>query len=66
MRLNHWMSENGKEKDDGISVTHAKQLLKEKGGSAWTDHCDRDGGVFEVTDIKLKGNNSQFKYNHHL
>lgn len=50
----------------GISVTHAKQLLKKYGGSAWTEHCDRDGGVFEVTDITLKGNNSRFKYNHHL
>lgn len=50
----------------GISVTHAKRLLKAYGGSAWTEHCDRDGSVFEVTDIQLKGNNSKFKYNHHL
>lgn len=50
----------------GISVTAAKQLLKKYGGSAWTEHCDRDGGCFEVTEITLKGNNSRFKYNHHL
>lgn len=50
----------------GISVTAAKTLLKKYGGMAWTDHCERDGGVFETTEIELKGNNSQFKYNHHL
>lgn len=50
----------------GITVTTAKKLLKQFGGSAWTEHCERDGGVFEVTDIVLKGNNSKFQYNHHL
>jgi len=50
----------------GIKVSEAKRLLKEFGGAAWTEHCERDGGVFEVTDITLKGNNSKFKYNHHL
>lgn len=50
----------------GISITHAKQLLRKHGGSAWTEHCERDGGVFEVTEIQLTGNNSRFKYNHHL
>ncbi len=50
----------------GVSITHAKQLLKKYGGHAWTEHCERDGGVFEVTEIKLTGNNSRFKYNHHL
>ena len=51
---------------DGISVTTAKQLLKKYDGSAWTEHCERDGGCFEVTEITLKGNNSRYKYNHHL
>ena len=51
---------------EGCSVTFAKKLLKEHGGAAWTEHIDRDGGCFEVTEIKLKGNNSRFKYNHHL
>jgi len=50
----------------GISITQAKQLLKEFDGSAWTCHIDRDGGVFETTQIKLKGNNSRHKYNQHL
>lgn len=50
----------------GTTVTNAKKLLKKFGGTAWTEHCERDGGVFEVTDIKLQGNNSSFKYNRHL
>lgn len=50
----------------GCSVTTAKKLLREFGGTAWTEHCDRSGGVFEVTPIKLSQNNSRFKYNHHL
>lgn len=50
----------------GISVGHAKDLLKKLGGVAWTDHCERDGGVFETTEIKLTGNNSRFKYSRHL
>ncbi len=50
----------------GISVTRAKQLISEFGGRAWTRHIDRDGGVFEISDIRLKGNNSRFKYNRHL
>lgn len=50
----------------GISVTRAKQLLKQYGGTGWTEHIDRDGSCFEVTNIELKGNNSKFKYNHHL
>ena len=50
----------------GISVTRAKQLLKEFGGVAWAYHIDRDGGVFETSEIKLTGNNSRFKYNRHL
>ena len=48
------------------SVSWAKQMLKKYGGSAWTEHIDRDGGCFEVTEIKIKGINSRFKYNHHL
>jgi len=50
----------------GITITEAKRLLKKFGGTAWTNHCDRDGGVFETTDIIVKGNNSKFQYNHHL
>ena len=50
----------------GCSVTTAKKLLKEFGGHAWTEHCERDGSVFEVTPIELGKNNSRFKYNRHL
>ena len=54
--------------EDTISccVSSAKKLLKQYGGSAWTEHLERDGGLFEVTEIKLTGNNSRFRYNHHL
>ena len=51
---------------EGITVTAAKKLLRQFGGSAWTAHIDRDGGCFETTDIRLVGNNSKFKYNQHL
>jgi len=50
----------------GISITTAKNLMKQYGGIGWTDHCERDGSVFETSEITLKGNNSRFKYNHHL
>ena len=50
----------------GTKVSFVKKLMKQYGGCGWTCHCERDGGVFEVTDITLKGNNSKFKYNRHL
>lgn len=55
--------------DDNViscSVSFAKQMMRKYGGSAWTEHIDRDGSCFEVTEIKLAENNSRFKYNHHL
>ena len=80
MRLNYYefpeetapevLKENGCEPDErvlgGVSVTTAKKLLRQYGGTAWTEHGERDGGCFEVTPITLTGNNSRFKYNHHL
>lgn len=48
------------------SVSWAKRALRQFGGTAWTEHLERDGGCFEVTEIKLTGNNSRFKYNRHL
>lgn len=48
------------------SVTWAKKLMKQFGGIAYTHHCERDGSLFEVTEVTLKGNNSRFQYNHHL
>lgn len=49
-----------------MSVKMAKSLLKKYGGRAYTCHFERDGGLFETTEVKLKGNNSRFKYNQHL
>lgn len=66
MRIHNWRSSDGEEYEMGISITTAKQLLKEKGGCAWTEHIDRDGCCFETSEIKLKGNNSRVKYNYHL
>lgn len=54
------------EEDGGYSITVVKKLLKKFGGYGYTCHCERDGGCFETSEIKLKGNNSRFKYNHHL
>lgn len=48
------------------SVSKAKQLMKKYGGSGITEHIDRDGCLFETTPVRLTGNNSRFKYNHHL
>ena len=47
-------------------VSTAKKLLKLYGGTAYTAHFDRDGGLFETTPITLKNNNSKHKYNRHL
>lgn len=49
-----------------VTVSTAKELISKYGGGAWTEHIDRSGGVFEVSEIRLGGNNSKFKYNHHL
>lgn len=48
------------------SVSTAKKLIKQFGGSGWTYHMERDGTVFDATNIELKGNNSKFKYSRHL
>lgn len=48
------------------SISQAKAWLKERGGTAFTRHRERDGTCFEVTPIVLKGNNSSHKYNRHL
>lgn len=65
MRLSYWRP-NKETNPECVSISTAKKLLKEQGGEAWTEHYDRDGGLFEVTPINLMGNNSRFKYNHHL
>ena len=65
MRTTYY-KENENTEAEVVKISTAKKLLKEKGGSAWTEHYDRDGSMFEVTQIELKENNSRFKYNQHL
>jgi len=62
----NFLCTESEEELSGVSITYAKQLLKEHGGHAFTLHIDRDGGCFEVTPIELKKNNSRHKYNRHL
>ena len=50
---------------DGQKDEKGRTLLQ-YGGTGWTEHIDRDGSCFEVSEIKLTGNNSYFKYNKHL
>ena len=54
------------EREQTCKISTAKKLLKKFGGRAFTEHYERDGGLFEVTPIELTGNNSWFKYNRHL
>ena len=65
MRLSYWR-QNKEDEPECVKVNQAKKLLKTKGGYAWTEHYERDGGLFEVSNIELKGNNSKFQYNNHL
>lgn len=65
MRISYYKKSQDDE-PEVVSITEAKKLLRKQGGYAWTEHYERDGGLFEVTDIKLTGNNSRFKYNRHL
>ena len=50
----HFICTEAEDTVEGCSVTEAKRLLRKFGGSAWTNHCERAGSVFEVTDITLK------------
>ena len=65
MRITYYRKDDDSEAEP-MSITAAKKLLKKQGGKAWTEHYDRDGGLFEVTGVELTGNNSKFKYNRHL
>ncbi len=49
-----------------ITITMAKRMIKRYGGHAFTQHFDRNGGLFETTEVIIKGNNSIHKYNRHL
>lgn len=53
-------------KIDGCSVTAVKNMIKKFGGSGFTYHIDRDGSIFETSEIRLGRNNSTHKYNQHL
>lgn len=39
------------------SIREAKKLLKQKGGKAWIEYCDRDGTLIEVQSIQMRGKN---------
>ena len=68
MRL-HYYRETEDSEPEVVSVREAKKLIKERGGVAWTEHYDRDGGMFETSPITI-GNNARIaygvKYNVHL
>lgn len=59
-RFTYWR-ENKDSEPILCSVSEAKKRLKAKGGSAWTEHYDRDGSYQECTPIVL-GNNSNTTY----
>jgi endonuclease/exonuclease/phosphatase (EEP) superfamily protein YafD len=65
MRLSFWRQADD-DKPECVTISEAKELLKEKGGRAWTEHYERDGTLFEVSAIRLAGNNSRIRYNRHL
>ena len=65
MRITYW-KQNEEAEPQVVNIKTAKALLKEKGGRAYTEHYERSGSLFEVTEIKLKGNNSNHNYNRHL
>lgn len=65
MRLTYWRK-NTEDDPECVSIKVAKKMLKSDGGEAWTEHYERDGTMFQVTPIRLKGNNSSFSYNRHL
>lgn len=48
------------------SISQCKKYIRKFGGHGYTEHCERDGTVFEVSEVKLNENNSKFRYNHHL
>ena len=60
MRITFY-KENNEAEPMVVNVSTAKKLLKQKGGSAWTEHYDRDGSLQETTPIVL-GNNANTTY----
>ena len=61
--INYWQSEgwpcqSGSCECPGISLTEAKRLLREQGGTAFTAFFNRKWELLETRKIELKGNNS--------
>jgi len=46
------------EEEGGYKVSTVKAFIKKFGGSGYSLHCDRDGSVQEVSEIKVNGNNA--------
>lgn len=65
MRLSYYVKDNNSQREL-MSITEIKKLIKNQGGYGYTEHYERDGTLFDVTEIEVKGNNSNFKYNRHL
>lgn len=65
MRLNYYVKDSDSEREL-MSITEIKKFIKKQGGYGYTEHYERDGTLFDVTEIEVKGNNSTFKYNRHL
>ena len=66
MRIHYYQKDENSNPVGGYSISHIKKMIKEQGGFGFTLHIERDGTVFDSTEITLKGNNSRFKYNRHL
>jgi len=66
MRINYYQPpENAAElagcpqdTEGGYKVSSVKALIKKYGGSGYSLHCDRDGGVQDTSEITVKGSNA--------
>lgn len=66
MRITYYQKDAESPGQYNLSVREIKKLIKTQGGKGYIEHYDRDGVLFEVTEIRLSENNSSFKYNIHL
>lgn len=69
MRIAYYKNESLPEfqETEPVKISFAKKMLKKHGGYAWIEHYDRDGSLFDTTDIKIEGKNLHKKpYNIHL
>jgi hypothetical protein len=58
VRINVWQNNETGEIESGISMNYAKNLLRTKGGVAFTEFYDRDGSFCETRPISLSANNT--------